>query len=152
MYDPPGPEPAYVQVAKSAAWTLQAAAIVALALGPLLAGFLAPLGPPQHTLAIDGVGPADDAGDALAYDNLSAESRDLFDAAFESSNDAAELRTGDPPAILASDGAVIVRDGVAYRVSTASDQPLRFPAILAGLLGSTLTTLLGAAIAERNLV
>lgn len=133
-----------VQLLGSVANTLGLALFALLALGPLVAGFAVPLGPPQHTAHLAGVSPAD--GNGVAYESLSPASQAAFDDLLASPDDRIARQTAAPPALLRGE-TVVVRGEYAYRVvASRSGPPLRPVAVLAGLVGSVLGTLLGGAL------
>ncbi len=131
--------------------TLQLALFAALALAPLAAAFVVGVGPPTHSATVVDVVPGD-AADAVDYDTLDAESRAVVDDLLASERDRVQRTTADPPAVLEPGERVVQREGYAVRIEVERSTPRRPPVLFAGLLGSTLTTLLGAAVVERDLV
>jgi len=140
--------------ADALAGTLQLAVFAALALAPLAAAVVVGVGPPTYTATVTDVtdGTADADGDVVAYDALEADSRAVVDDLLAAEGDRLQRTTADPPAVLEPGERVVQREGYAVRVDVERSTPRRPPVLLLGLLGSTLTTLLGAAIAERTLV
>jgi hypothetical protein len=140
-----------VELAKSVAWTVQLGLFLALAVGPLVAGFLAPLGAPQHAAEVVDVSAAADAPEgAVAYGNLSADSRAAFDALLDAPDDRVVRRTDAPPALLEPGEHTVVRGDLAVRVTATESQPLRPVAILGGVLGGVAGTILGGAVLSRD--
>lgn len=131
--------------------TLQLAIFAALALAPLVAGALVGVGPPVYTAEVVDV-TTDPPADALVYADLSAESRAVVDDLLAADGDRVSRQTDDPPAVLDPGERVVRRDGFAVRIAVERSTPLRPVALFAGLLGSTLTLLVGAAVAERDLL
>lgn len=131
--------------------TLQLAAFALLALGPLVAGAVVGVGPPTYTAEVVDVS-ADPPEDAVAYADLSGESRAVVDDLLAADGDRLERRTADPPSVLDPGERVVAFEDYAVRVSVTRSTPLRPVALLLGLVGSSLTTALGAAVAERNLL
>jgi hypothetical protein len=136
-----------VELLKSVGWTLQMAVFALLALSPLVAGFVAPLGPPQHAATVADVAPADAAPEgAVDVADLEADSRAAFEALVESDGDRIVRRSGDPPALLSGETVVVDGDH-AFRIETTeSGPPLRPLAVLGGLLGSVVGTVLAGAL------
>ena len=135
--------------------TLQTAAFAVLVLGPLAAGFVVGVGPPTYTAEVVEVVPGEvEATDTevVAYGSLAADSRAVVDDLLGAEDDRLQRRTDAPPAVLDPGERVVQRDGYAVRVAVERSTPLRPPAVLAGLLGSSLTLLLGAAAVERDLL
>ena len=135
--------------------TLQTAVFAVLVLGPLAAGFVVGLGPPTYTAEVVEVVPGEVEADAtdvavVAYDALAADSQAAVDDLLGTEDDRLERQTGDPPAVLDSGERVVQRDGYAARIAVERSTPLRLPVVLAGLLGSSLTLVLGAAVVERD--
>ncbi|PSQ59303.1 hypothetical protein BRD18_03820 [Halobacteriales archaeon SW_7_71_33] len=137
--------------------TLQTAAFAVLVLGPLAAGFVVGVGPPTYTAEVVEVVPGEvevetTDMEVVAYADLAAESRAAVDDLLGAEDDRLQRRTDAPPAVLDPGERVVQRDGYAVRIAVERSTPLRPPAVLAGLLGSSLTLLLGAAAVERDLL
>ncbi|PSQ38119.1 hypothetical protein BRD10_04370 [Halobacteriales archaeon SW_12_71_31] len=135
--------------------TLQLALFAVLVLGPLAAGFVVGVGPPTYTAEVVEVVPGEAETtdvETLAYADLDADSRAAVDDLLGAGNDRLQRQTDAPPAVLDPGERVVQRDGYAVRVTVERSTPLRPPAVLAGLLGSSLTLLLGAAVVERDLL
>jgi|APHM01.1.fsa_nt_gi hypothetical protein len=139
-------------VADAVVGTLQLAVFAALALAPLAAAFVAGVGPPTHTATVADIVPGNATGETVGYDTLDAESQAVVDDLLSSERDRVERTTGDPPPVLEPGERVVQREGYAVRVAVERSTPRRPPVLLAGLLGSTFTTLLGAVVVERDFV
>lgn len=140
------PDPPAVETLKGVVRTAQLGVFLVLVLTPLLAGFVVPLGPPAYHVEVAAVNPADSAspGEARSYEALDEASRAVFDRVLADEDNAVTVRTGDPPAILADGQVTVVRDDLAFRITVERRAPpLRFPAILAGLVVATLATVAG---------
>jgi hypothetical protein len=140
-----------VELLKSVGWTVQLAVFALLALSPLVAGFVAPLGPPVHAASVADVSPADAAPDgAVDVSELDENSRTLFESILAEDGDRIRERTDDPPGLL--QGETVVVDGdYAFRVeATEKGHPRRPLAILAGLLGSVVGTVLAGAMVSKS--
>ncbi len=131
--------------------TLQLALFAALALAPLVGAFVVDVGPPTYTATVADVVPGD-AADGVDNDALGTASRAVVDDLLASEGDRLRRTTADPPAVLDPGDRVVQRGGYAVRIEVERSTPRRTPVLLAGLLGSTLTTLLGAAVADRQFV
>lgn len=140
-----------LELLKSVGWTLQVAVFALLALSPLVAGFVAPVGPPQHTASVADVAPADAAPEgAVAVADLDADSQAAFEALLDDDGDRIVRQSGDPPALLSGETVVVDGDH-AFRVETTeSGPPLRPVAILVGLLASAVGTVLGGALVSKS--
>ena len=137
--------------------TLQTAAFAVLVLGPLAAGFVVDVGPPTYTAEVVEVVPGEVEAETtdvevFVYEDLAAGSQAAIDDLLGAEDDRLQRRTDAPPAVLDPGERVVQRDGYAVRVAVERSTPLRPPAVLAGLLGSSLTLLLGAAAVERDLL
>lgn len=140
------PDPPGVETLKGVVRTVQLAAFLALVLTPLLAGFFVPLGPPAYHVEVAAVNPSGTvtADQVRPYEALDADSRAVFDRVLADADNAITVRTADPPAMLSGETVTVVRDDLAFRLTVdRRPPPLRFPAILAGLVLATLATVAG---------
>lgn len=145
------PDPPLVETLKGVVRTAQLAAFLALVLAPLLAGFLVPLGPPAYQVEVAAVNPADSvtADDVRGYDALDEASRAVFDRVLADRDNAVSVRSDDRPWILAGETRTVVRDGLAFRVTVENrGPPLRFPAIVGGVILSALAAIAGYYLTE----
>lgn len=126
--------------------------LAVFALTPLVAGAVVGIGPPTYTAEVTDVSPDPGAsGNALDYADLAADSQAVVDDLLAADGDRIQVRTADPPAVLNPGEQTVALDGYAVRIAVSRSTPLRPVALLAGLLGSSLTTALGAAVVERPL-
>jgi len=145
------PDPPLIETLKGLVRTLQLAAFLALALTPLVAGFLVPLGAPAYEVEIAAVNPSGSvtAEEIRGYDSLDDESRAVFDDVLADRDNAVTVRSDARPWILDGETRTVVRDGLAFRI-TVEDRgpPLRFPAIVAGVMLSALAAIAGYYLTE----
>ncbi len=136
--------------------TLQLAVFALLVLGPLAAGVAVGVGPPTYTAEVVDVADRDAADpspdDTVAYASLDPASRAVVDDLLATEGDRLSRQTADPPAVLDPGERTVTLGTYAVRVAVTRSTPLRPVALAAGLLGSTLTTLAGAIVVERDLV
>lgn len=145
------PDPPIVETLKGIVRSVQLAGFFVLVLAPLVGGFLVPLGPPTYHIEIAAVNPAGagTADDARQYDALPADSRAVFDRVLADRDNALNVRTSSPPWILSGESTTVLRDGLAFRfVVENRGPPLRFPAIVAGTILSSLAAIAGYFLTE----
>lgn len=131
--------------------TLQLAVFAALALAPLVGGVVVGVGPPTYTATVVDVS-ADPGTGGLAYADLSAGSRAVVDDLLAAEGDRLQRQAADPPAVLEPGERTVAFEDYAVRIEVTRSEPLRPVALLLGLVGSTLTTLAGALVVERDLL